>query len=228
MRHRNKVQKLGRNASHRKAMMKNMALAVIEHGSIKTTLTKAKALQGYMDKLITYGKNDTVHSRRLAFRHLQSRDSVRVLFDEVATNYDDRKGGYSRVIKLGPRRGDGAEMVLFQLLGFEKNIIDEGAQKRKSSGKAPKKPAKSRAKAAAASVAAAAGGAVEAAKDAAEEAVEAVEEVVADAAEAVEEAVEAVEEKAEEVVEAAEEAVEEATDSEDAADAGEQEDEKKD
>ncbi len=131
MRHRNKVKKLGKNASHRKAMLKNMASALIEHHQIKTTLTKAKAAQSYIEKLITFGKNDTVHSRRQAFRFLQNRTLVKVLFDDIASTYEDRKGGYTRVIKLGKRRGDGAEMAILQLVGFEKLVVDEAPQKKK-------------------------------------------------------------------------------------------------
>ncbi len=103
MRHRKKVKKLGRNASHRKATLRNMATAIIVHRQIKTTLAKAKAAQRYVDRLITYGKKDTVHSRRLAFKLLQSRDIVKMLFDEVAPTFDGRDGGYTRVIKLGSR-----------------------------------------------------------------------------------------------------------------------------
>ena len=131
MRHRKKVKKLGRTASHRKALLRNMASALIKHKQIRTTLAKAKAAQSYIDKLISYGKTDTVHSRRLAFKFLQSRDLVKALFDEIAATYSDRSGGYTRVIKLGKRRGDGAEIALLQLVGFEALIIDEEAPKSK-------------------------------------------------------------------------------------------------
>ncbi len=131
MRHRKKVKKLGRNASHRKAMLRNMASALIEHHQIKTTLAKAKAARGYIEKLISYGKTDTVHSRRLAFKFLQNRDLVKTLFDDIAATYSDRNGGYTRVVKLGKRRGDGAEMAILQLVGFESLIIDEEASKSK-------------------------------------------------------------------------------------------------
>ncbi|RMF60783.1 MAG: 50S ribosomal protein L17 [Calditrichaeota bacterium] len=137
MRHRKKVKKLGRTVSHRKALLRNIAAALIEHHQIKTTLAKAKAAQRYIERLITYGKNDTVHSRRLAFKFLQNRTLVKKLFDEIAPTYENRNGGYTRVIKLGQRQGDGAHVAILQLVGFEELIIDEGAGKKKK-----KKPAK--------------------------------------------------------------------------------------
>ncbi len=137
MRHRKKVKKLGRTVSHRKALLRNIAAALFEHHQIKTTLAKAKAAQSHIEKLISYGKNDTVHSRRLAFKILQNHALVKKLFDEIAPTYDKRKGGYTRVVKLGQRRGDGAHVAILQVVGFEELIIDEGAGKKKK-----KKPAK--------------------------------------------------------------------------------------
>ena len=216
MRHRNKVKKLGRTASHRKAMLKNMATSLfVGHDlvidddkntrhfkQIKTTLSKAKAVQRYAEKLITYGKNDTVHSRRQAFKHLQSRDVVKVLFDDVASQYGDRNGGYTRVIKLGQRRGDGAEMAILQLVGWEHDIVDDGPT-RKKSRKTTKKSSTKKAAAPAAAAAAA--------------------PVVAEAEEVVEEVVDDVNE-ANEAAAAAAEAAEDATDAaEDATDAAEDE-----
>lgn len=150
MRHQKKVKKLGRTASHRKAMLRNVASALIEHHQIRTTLTKAKAVQSYIEKLISYGKNDTVHSRRLAFKMLQNRTLVKMLFDEIATTFGDRKGGYTRVVKLGQRRGDGAPMAILQLVGFEQLVVDEETpKKKKGKGKAAKKEAAKETKAAA-------------------------------------------------------------------------------
>ena len=141
MRHRKTVKKLGRTASHRKAMLRNMASALIEHRQIKTTLTKAKAAQSYIERLITYGKKDTVHARRLAFKFLQNRTLVKVLFDEIAPTFNGRNGGYTRVVKLGQRKGDAAAMAILQLVGFEKLVVDDGPAKKKSKPKKSRKPA---------------------------------------------------------------------------------------
>lgn len=201
MRHRKKVKKLGRTASHRKAMLRNMASALFEHHQIRTTLTKAKAAQSYIENLISYGKTDTVHSRRLAFKFLQNRDLVKKLFDEIATTYSDRNGGYTRVIKLGKRRGDGADIAILQLVGFESLIIDE---------EAPKSSKRTKSAKSAAPAAAATEEVAEAAEEVIEEAAETAEEAVEEAAEAVEEAAADVSDKAEDVAEKAEGAVEEA------------------
>ena len=137
MRHRKKGNHLSRTSSHKKALMRNMAAQVIEHKEIKTTLAKAKELRGYVDRLITYGKKGSVHHRRLAFQFLQNKDAVTSLFDEIAPTFDTRNGGYSRIIKLGFRKGDGAELSIFQLVGFEKS-----AEKPKTKSKAKDKPKK--------------------------------------------------------------------------------------
>jgi large subunit ribosomal protein L17 len=121
-------------------MMRNMAAQVIEHKEIKTTLAKAKELRGYVDRLITYGKKGTVHHRRLAFQFLQNKEAVTSLFDEVAPTFETRNGGYSRIIKLGFRKGDGAELSIFQLVGFEKS-----ADKPKTKSNAKDKPKKEKA-----------------------------------------------------------------------------------
>lgn len=172
--------KLGRTASHRKATLRNLATALIEHHKIRTTHTKAKAAQRYIERLISYGKKDTVHSRRLAFKFLQSRTLVKKLFDEIATNFEDRNGGYTRIIKLGQRRGDAAEMALLQLVGFDETFIDDGPSKKKS---APKKKKSKKAAAAKAAAPAVAAKASEKAADAAEEAADAAEEAVEEATE---------------------------------------------
>jgi large subunit ribosomal protein L17 len=135
MRHRNKTKKLGRTKSHRRATLGNMARSIIEHQQIKTTLAKAKAARSVIDRLITFGKKDTVAARRQAFKLLQNHLLVKKLFDEVAPTFADRKGGYTRVIKLGQRRGDGAELAVLQLVGFEPMVIDET----KTTGKKKKK-----------------------------------------------------------------------------------------
>ncbi len=138
MRHRKKVKKLGRPVGHRKALLRNLASQIIQHHEIKTTLAKAKAARSFVERLITYAKHDTVHHRRLAFKHLQNRTLVKKLFDEIGPAFEDRNGGYTRVIKLGQRRGDGAEMAILQLVGFETSIV-EAAPKGKKKKAAPKK-----------------------------------------------------------------------------------------
>lgn len=138
MRHRKKGNHFGRTASHRKALMRNMAAQVIEHKEIHTTLAKAKELRSYVERLITYGKKGTVHHRRLAFRFLQNKNAVTSLFDEIAPAYEDRNGGYTRIIKLGNRQGDAASMSIIQLVGFEK-IADK---KKARAAKKDKKKAK--------------------------------------------------------------------------------------
>ncbi len=119
MRHLKKGNHLGRTASHKKALMRNMAAQVIEHKEIKTTLAKAKELRKYVERLITYGKGASVHHRRLAFKFLQNKEAVTTLFEEIAPTYEERNGGYTRIIKLGNRKGDNAEISIFQLVGFE-------------------------------------------------------------------------------------------------------------
>ncbi len=137
MRHRNKTKKLGRTKAHRKATLMNLASAIINHQQIKTTLAKAKAARSVIEKLITTGKKDTVAARRQAFKLLQNHALVQKLFNEIAPAFADRSGGYSRIIKLGQRQGDGAELAILQLVGFEPVIIEE----KKTSGKKKKKAA---------------------------------------------------------------------------------------
>jgi large subunit ribosomal protein L17 len=125
MRHRKKNYKLGRTNSHRKATLSNIAKAIFEHHQIKTTFTKAKASRSFVERLITYSKKDTVAARRLVFKAIQNHQLVKKIFDEIAPNYSERAGGYTRIIKLGRRKGDGAELAILQLIGFEPLIIDE-------------------------------------------------------------------------------------------------------
>jgi len=118
MRHQNRVAKLGRTASHRKALMMNLASALIQHGKIKTTDAKAKELRRYVERLITYGKRGTVHHRRLAFKVLHDRTVVKTLFDHIAPQYSDRDGGYTRIIKLGFRDNDCAAVSLIEFVDY--------------------------------------------------------------------------------------------------------------
>jgi len=118
MRHRNKGNKLGKTSPHRKAMLANMGCSLIEHKRINTTVTKAKALQQYIEPVITKSKNDTTHNRRIAFSYLRQKDAVTTLFREVAVKIGDRPGGYTRIIKLGNRQGDNAPMAMIELVDY--------------------------------------------------------------------------------------------------------------
>lgn len=118
MRHGKKINHLGRTDSHRKAMLANMASSLILHKRITTTLAKAKALRTYVEPLITKSKNDTTHSRRTVFSYLKDKETVTILFREVAEKVANRPGGYTRIIKLGNRLGDNAEMALIELVDY--------------------------------------------------------------------------------------------------------------
>jgi large subunit ribosomal protein L17 len=119
MRHGDKVNNLSRTASHRNALLSNMASSLILNKRITTTVAKAKALRKYVEPLITKAKSDTTHSRRTVFSYLQNKESIKTLFGEVASKVADRKGGYTRIIKLADTRlGDNAEMCLMELVDF--------------------------------------------------------------------------------------------------------------
>ena len=122
MRHNKKFNHLGRTASHREAMLANMAVSLIMHKRITTTLAKAKALKKYIEPLITRCKEDTTNSRRVVFRYLQKKEAIKELFGEVAAKVADRPGGYTRVIKLGTRQGDAAEIAFIELVDFDENM----------------------------------------------------------------------------------------------------------
>jgi large subunit ribosomal protein L17 len=119
MRHRRAGKKLGRDSAHRKALYSNLAGALIEHGRIKTTAAKAKAVKPFAEQMITLGKRGDLHARRLALAELRSQDVVHQLFAEVAPRFADRPGGYTRIVRLGPRLGDSAEMVYLELVDYE-------------------------------------------------------------------------------------------------------------
>ena len=116
MRHRQAGRKLNRTSSHRKSLFKNMSQALIKHEQIITTLPKAKELKSVVEKLITLGKNGSMHCRRLAFNQLRDKEIVAKLFDTIAARYADRKGGYTRVLKAGFRYGDSAPMAVIELV----------------------------------------------------------------------------------------------------------------
>ena len=119
MRHRRAGKKLGRASAHRKALYSNLAGALIEHGRIKTTEAKAKAVKPFAEQMITLGKRGDLHARRLALAELRSQDVVHQLFADVAPRFADRPGGYTRIVKLGPRSGDAADMVYLELVDYE-------------------------------------------------------------------------------------------------------------
>lgn len=125
MRHQHKGYKLGRTHAHREATLAALSSALIEHKSIRTTITKAKALRMYIEPLVTRSKVDSTHNRREVFRHLQNKKAVTELFTEVASKVGDRRGGYTRVIKLGPRPGDAAEMAVIEFVDFNEAALEE-------------------------------------------------------------------------------------------------------
>ena len=135
MRHRKHSNQLGVKKEHRTALLANLSTALITHGRIKTTLKKAKALRPFVEKVITLAKNGDVHNRRMAIARVRDTDAVHVLFDEKVEQFRERNGGYTRIYKVGTRRGDAAEMALIELI----DAGDEGyAKKSKPKSKAKK------------------------------------------------------------------------------------------
>ena len=116
MRHRNNVDKLGMVRSHRLSVLANLASGLIMHEHVDTTFTRAKASQRFSERLITLARRGDLHARRIAFSRIRDKDAVTKLFDELGPRFKDRNGGYTRVLKLGPRRGDGAEMARIMLV----------------------------------------------------------------------------------------------------------------
>jgi len=127
MRHGKKINHLSRQAGHRKAMLSNMACSLIEHKRINTTVAKAKALKQFVEPLITKSKEDTTHNRRIVFSYLRNKYAVTDLFRDVAAKVGDRPGGYTRIIKLGNRLGDNADMAMIELVDF--NELYNGGKK---------------------------------------------------------------------------------------------------
>ena len=123
MRHNKAINHLGRKSGHRKAMLANMATSLILHKRIQTTVAKAKALQVYIEPLITKSKDDSTHSRRVVFSYLKNKEAVTELFRTVAPKIADRPGGYTRVLKTGFRQGDGADMALIELVDFNEAAL---------------------------------------------------------------------------------------------------------
>lgn len=144
MRHGDKINNLGRKTAHRKALMSNLACQLIEHKRITTTLAKAKALRVYAEPLITRGKEDTMHNRRVVFSYLQDKEAIKELFGVVGDKVSARPGGYTRIIKLPTRFGDAAEMAMIELVDFNeiygKDKADESAKKTRRSRRSAAAP----------------------------------------------------------------------------------------
>ena len=207
MRHRKSFNHLGRTGAHRKAMLSNMACSLIMHKRIETTTAKAKALKRYIEPLITRSKDDSTHSRRVAFSYLQDKEAVTELFREVSSKVADRPGGYTRIIRLGNRLGDNADMCMMELVDFNEHLLAEKAAAKKSTSRRRRGGSKKKTEEGADSVETA----VAEEEVVAEEAVEeVVEEVVAE--EAVEEPVAEVEAPAEETEKTPEASAEEKKD----------------
>lgn len=133
MRHGKKVNHLSRKTGHRKALLKNLSIALITHKRINTTLAKAKALRVHLEPLITKSKNNTTHSRRVVFSYLQNKEAIKELFDVVAPKIASRPGGYLRIIKTGFRKGDSAEMAMIEFVDF--NEVFTNAKSEETGGK---------------------------------------------------------------------------------------------
>ena len=143
MRHGKKFNHLSRKTAHRKAMLSNMACSLIEHKRIKTTLAKAKALRKFVEPLITKSKTDTTHSRRIVFSHLRQKEVVTELFGDIASKVATRDGGYTRILRIGNRLGDNAQMCFIELVDYNETYVTEKTKKktkstRRSSGGAKK------------------------------------------------------------------------------------------
>ena len=122
MRHRNAGRKLSRNTSHRRALLRNLVTSFLEHGRLMTTLPKAKEIRPLAEKMITLGKRDSLHARRQVQAYLLKEAIAKKVFDTIAPKFADRKGGYSRIVKLGYRKGDGADLAIIELIGSELEV----------------------------------------------------------------------------------------------------------
>ena len=141
MRHGKKFNHLGRKTAHRKSMLANMACSLIEHKRINTTVAKAKAIRQFVEPLITKSKSDTTHNRRIVFSYLRQKEAVTELFREVATKVADRPGGYVRIIKLGNRLGDNADMAMVELVDYNELYNPNGKKKKSTRRRGGKKAA---------------------------------------------------------------------------------------
>ena len=146
MRHQKKTIKLGRTAAHRKALLANQVCSLIAHQRVKTTLAKAKAVRPLAEKMVTFGKNGSIHARRMALSMLRQKDAVKKLFDEIAPRSADRNGGYTRIVKLGHRKSDSASMAFIEWVDAaqvieEKEPKEKPAKKQKEAAPPPKEAA---------------------------------------------------------------------------------------
>lgn len=132
MRHGKKINHLSRTASHRRAMLSNMASSLIQHKRITTTVAKAKALRKFVEPLLTKAKDDSTNSRRVVFSYLQDKESVTTLFNEVAEKIADRPGGYTRIIKTGNRLGDNADMCIIELVDYNELLLGDTKEEKKT------------------------------------------------------------------------------------------------
>ena len=193
MRHKKSFNHLGRKSAHRKAMLANMASSLILHKKITTTIAKAKALRSYVEPLITKSKSDSTHSRRTVFGYLKNKYAVSELFREIGAKVADRPGGYTRILKLGNRLGDNADMCIIELVDYNENLLAAKAETKSKSSKRKRRSGAKKTTEGTPKV-----------EETTEEVTDVVEETKEETADVVEEKVE---EKAEEVV--AEEKVEE-------------------
>lgn len=136
MRHGKKVNHLGRTSAHRKALMRNLAIALITHKRINTTLAKAKSLRGFIEPLVTKARNNTTHSRRVVFSYLQNKEAIKELFDTIAEKVGNRPGGYVRIVRTGFRKGDSAETAMIEFVDFNEvyttgKADDKGGSRRR-------------------------------------------------------------------------------------------------
>jgi large subunit ribosomal protein L17 len=148
MRHGDKINNLGRTASHRRALLSNLAIQLITHKKIVTTLAKAKSLRTYVEPLITKAKDNTTHQRRVVFSYLQDKEAITELFDTIAAKVAGRPGGYTRIIKLGARVGDNAETALIELVDFNEIYGKGKGEAKEAAGKKTRRAGGSRKKAA--------------------------------------------------------------------------------
>ncbi len=130
MRHNRVVNHLGRTSSHRKALLANLATSLIKHKRITTTVAKAKELRKFVEPLITRTKEDTTHNRRVVFSYLKNKEAVSILFREIASKVANRPGGYTRILKLGNRPGDNAELAMIELVDYNENMLKEKTEKK--------------------------------------------------------------------------------------------------
>ena len=142
MRHQKNTVRLGRKAEHRKALLANQVCSLIEHHRIKTTLAKAKAVRPLAERMVTLGKNGSIHARRMAFATLRQKDAVKKLFDQIAPASTERNGGYTRIIRLGQRQSDSASMALIEWVDATAGVEEKPAEEKTKKEPKPKKETK--------------------------------------------------------------------------------------